>query len=196
MVAEQGLARHWQAAFWQTVQQEAYAAELRQAALYGRLGQWTAALTGVVVATCEVQGWQAAGKGYPLALLPESRHEYLGLDVVAFASGDGRWPFPAAVFELENSRQDDRIAYSLWKTLCLRADLRLVFCYRAQSEQASALVEFLQRSVIQPLTPADRMSLGGETVLVIGRRAEAVTFPYSFFQWWKLEYNTGVFRLV
>jgi hypothetical protein len=47
--------------------------------------------------------------------LPESRHEYLALDVMAFAPGEQRWRFPVAVMELENSQAEDRIAYSLWK---------------------------------------------------------------------------------
>lgn len=33
--------------------------------------------------------------------------------------------------ELENSRDSERIAYSLWKVLCVRAELRIVFCYRS-----------------------------------------------------------------
>ena len=43
------------------------------------------------------------------------------------------------VIELENSSREDMIAYSLWKVLCVRADLRVVFCYRKQRRSYSEL---------------------------------------------------------
>ncbi len=89
-------------------------------------------------------GWAAAAKGHRLAPLPEPRSEYLSLDAVAFADGGGRWRFPTAVFELENDASEDRIAYSLWKVLCGRAELRAVFCYRRDADEAAPLVRRLR----------------------------------------------------
>ena len=36
----------------------------------------------------------------------------------------------------------------------------------------------------------------GETLVVVGSRAEAETFPYGFFSWWLLDGNTGTFSLI
>ena len=127
--------------------------------------------------------WRASAKGHPLDLLPIAHSEYLGLDVIAFAAGQTRWRFPVALVELENSRDDDRIAYSLWKVLCVRADLRIVFCYRRGAEQASALIHFLCAEVMKAMSLETRISLEGETLVVIGSRDESATFPYSFFTW-------------
>jgi hypothetical protein len=181
----------WQAAFWQAVQRHENAARLRDAALAGRLGDWTQALTGVVVVACGAVGWQASAKWHPLDRLPMPRSEYLGLDVMAFPAGAQRWPFPLAVFELENSREDDRIAYSLWKVLCVRAELRIVFCYRRSPRQGAPLVRFLQDEIVKTMPLADRMALGGETLVVVGSRDESDLFPYGFFRWWRLDVNTG-----
>ena len=86
-------------------------------------------------------------EGYHLG--ETSRSEYLALDAVAFEATQkaplSRWPFPVAVFELENSRQDAKVTYSLWKVLCVRAPLRVVFCYRRDVSAGSALVRHLGR---------------------------------------------------
>jgi hypothetical protein len=182
----------WREAFWECLRLPDHAEPLRQASLSGKLGEWTKALTAATVTTCDRIGWDAVAKGHTLAGLPIPRSEYLVLDVTAFSKGSG-WKFPMAVFELENSLQDDRIAYSLWKVLCVRADLRMVFCYRRTSEQAAELVRFLRTEVVEALTIAARTNLCGETLVVVGSRAEAETFPYGFFKWWSLDNNTGHF---
>lgn len=98
------------------------AVPLRDAALAGRLGDWTRSLTRVVVAACARMGWQAAAKDHRSPFLPVPRSEYLALDVVAFDPVEaGRWRFPLAAIELENQRDDDYVAYALWKVLCVRA---------------------------------------------------------------------------
>lgn len=100
-----------------TLQSHEASAALRNASLQRQLGPWTSALTGVVVATCESTGWKGAAKGHRSSLLPVPRQEYLALDAVAFEpAGDRRWRFPVAVFKLENSRDDNGVAYSLWKS--------------------------------------------------------------------------------
>jgi hypothetical protein len=127
-------------------------------------------------------------------LLPIARSEYLGLDVVAFeASGDRRWRFPVAVFELENGREDDRVAYSLWKVLCVRASLRVVFCYRRDAAEGSSLVRHLSEQVAHAMEIQDRAALTGETLLVVGSHSEAATFPYGFFRSWLFDTNLGKF---
>lgn len=183
----------WRAAFLETVQQHDRAMPLKEAALAGRLAAWTKELTAVVVSTCETLGWRASARGHRLELLPVSGSEYLGMDVTAFLEGKERWRFPSAVIELENSQNDDRVAYSLWKVLAVRADLRVVFCYRRSSARGSALVRALREEVIEAMGIAGRMKLEGETLLVVGSYDSSSTFPYGFFKWWRLENNTGMF---
>jgi hypothetical protein len=188
------LSSDWQTAFTQAIRQNEVAYALKEAALNQRLGNWTVALTDVCVVSCRQLGWQVSAKGHELDLLPEARSEYLTLDVAAFAPSRSRWRFPVAVMELENSRRNDLIAYSLWKVLCVRASLRVVFCYRAAPDQAAHLIRFLQEDVVLSQAIDTRLSWDGETLVVVGGRSAAETFPYGFFKWWRLEKNTGVFE--
>jgi hypothetical protein len=191
------IAEKWKDAFFQSVQRYESASLLRDAALKENLTDWTKYLTEVVVQTCRCVGWQAASKGHELDMLPISHFEYLSLDVVAFRSGPGSaWRFPVGVMELENSPDEDRIAYSLWKLLCVRSELRIVFCYRRLSSQGSALVCYLAQEIVKALPVEDRMSLKGETYVVVGSRNDSATFPYGFFKWWQLDNNTGNFNVM
>lgn len=191
------LFQQWQPAFLQHVQDSSTAAPLKEAALAGQLADWTACLTAAVVRSCETLGWQAAGKGHPLALLPQTGQEYLGIDVMAFAGGLSlRWPLPLAAFELENQAKDDRVAYSLWKVLCVRVGLRVVFAYRPDWERSRQLVNTLGADVIGGLRPEQRTALDGQTVLVVGNRGEGETFPWGYFKFWMLDTNLGRFEKV
>ena len=188
------LPERFREAFFESLRAEDSAESLKQSALAGRLGEWTRALTTVAVRTCERMGWPASGRANKLNLLPVQRSEYLALDVMAFADGQKRWRYPKAVIELENNPNLDFIAYSLWKVLAVRADLRLVFCYRRSPELATALVRHLREEVIGAMGLTGRVALDGETVLVIGSRSESTTFPDGFFNWWRLNTNIGTFE--
>jgi hypothetical protein len=188
------LAQVWYGKFMDIVQRHESSPLLKDAAIRGQLGKWTTALTGVVCSTCESMGWKAAAKGNRSTLLPVARQEYLALDVVAFeATGDRRWRFPIAAIELENSSEDDRVAYSLWKVLCTRAELRIVFCYRKDAAEGSTLVRHLSEQVAQALEIQERTRIGGETMLIVGSRNESATFPYGFFKEWRFDMNLGRF---
>ena len=103
------------------------------------------------------------------------------------ASADSqRWIFPNAVFELENSTRDDRVAYSLWKVLCVNASFRVVFAYRRDWDQANALVSHLRSDVLDSLTPQQKMSIQGKTLVVMGSRSEGESFPWGYFKFWQL----------
>jgi hypothetical protein len=186
-------AMRWRETFLRVVREPEYAEPLQVAAHVGDKTRWTAVLTGAVVSTCGVFGWEAAGKGHRLAVLPEARDEYLTLDVLAFPPATTRWRFPIAAIELENVQNPDRIAYSLWKVLCVRVGLRLVYCYRQQPEEGTALVRTLTAEVIGALDPLVRQHPDGATLVVVGSHADAGTFPYGFFTWWQLD-TTGTFR--
>ena len=170
------------------------AERFKQAATDALLEPWTAALTAVVVNACEAMGLSASAKGHKLVLLPVGRSEYLGMDVTAFSAGKGRWRFPALVAELENSRSEDFIAYSLWKVLSVRASLRVVFCYREDSSAIPGLLKHLQKEVVEAMGLAGRSELEGDSLVVCGTRGAVETFPHGYFAWWELNKNTGAFE--
>ncbi len=179
----------------ETVKTHEGSAALREAAVSSNLKPWTEALTAIVMSTFPRMGWRGAARGHRSDLLPVARSEYLELDAVAFeTAGDRRWRFPIAVFELENSPTDDFVAYSLWKVLCVRASLRVVFCYRRDASEGAELVGHLADEVFQAMEITTRASIGGETLIVVGSRSATATFPYGFFREWTLDANTARFR--
>lgn len=190
-----GLASSWPSKFYASlVDDRALAEELRDASLRYDLASWTAALTSVVARSVEALGLSPTAKGFRCVVLPVRRSEYLGQDVMAFEPDGMGWKFPVAVFELENSEKDTLVAYSLWKVLCVRCGLRVVFCYRPESSAAAPLVTQLAAAVVSAMPIAERAALSGETLVVVGSRNESSTFPYGFFQAWKLNPNTGRFE--
>jgi hypothetical protein len=188
----------WRDAFLQRIQPPGLGDSLKAAALAADLRSWTANLTTAVVQSCERLGWIAAGKwNERCRRLPQPGHEFLGLDVTAFTPGPTPlWPFPLAVFELENSQEDRRVAYSLWKVLCVRASLRVVFAYRRDWEQSRHLVGRLTDDVIGGVQPEERQALEGETVIAVGNRGEGETFPWGYFKFWMLNPNLGRFEKI
>jgi hypothetical protein len=198
MRAVSNLFETWRSAFGSYVEQPGFGNLLKTASLAADLRTWTNALTTAVVRSCEA-GWIAAAKWNPCRRLPKGGQEYLGIDVIALPPDDApacRWPLPLAAFELENSRRDDRVAYSLWKVLCIRAALRVVFAYRPDWERSRQLVGALERDVVGGLAPAQRTSLECETVLVVGNRGEGETFPWGYFKFWRLNTNLGRFEKI
>lgn len=189
------LATRWVSLFFALLGEDRLAAdELKDASIRLDLARWTASLTGLVVRSFEQMGWAAAGRGHRCAVLPVKRNEYLSQDVMAFPTAGSGWRFPIAVCELENSPNVDLVQYSLWKVLCVRCGLRILFCYRPDSADAPAFVATLASGVIDAMPIAERTALGGETLVVVGSRSDAGTFPYGFFQSWKLNANTGRFE--
>lgn len=93
----------------------------------------------------------------------------------------------------EQSR-DDFVAYALWKVLCVRAGLRVVFCYRRNANEGAELVRHLTDQVIQAMEIQVRAGLIGETLLIVGSRSETATFPYGFLKDWTLDANAARFR--
>lgn len=188
----------WRESFLNVVQEPLNAAPLKAASLAEDLKSWTACLTSTVVASCGQLGWPAAAKGHKLAELPQAGQEYLSIDVMAFpgANVEGRWRLPVAAFELENHRTDDRVAYSLWKVLCIRSQLRVVFAFRREWEESRKTVDAVCRDVVGSLSPTERVGIFGETVMVIGNRGEGETFPWGYFKFWLLDSNQGRFEKV
>ena len=195
-MAQETLTQTWRAHFFRNLEHSKAGKFLKAAAVEGKLGDWTSALTSAVVETCTAMGWRSAAKGFPGSVLPHRQSEYLAIDVFAFDESTARWPFPVAVFELENTISDDRVGYSLWKVLCVRAQGRFVFAYHRDASQGTALVDRLTDSFIGSLSIADRLAIRGETTLIIGNRGGSETFPYGYFKAWTLNTNTGQFDRV
>jgi hypothetical protein len=182
--------------FLEAASVDEHAATLKEAALNRQNKQWTEALTFVVVETVKRLGCLAAAKGHKFELLPEARNEYLGIDVMAFAKNSDIWKFPLAAIELENSKKTERVAYSLWKVLSIRAKFRVVFCYRPEPGDAPELIRHLKENIVSAIEIEEMMRLEGETIVVVGYRNNAETFPYGFFKWWSLNKNTRSFELL
>lgn len=181
-------------ALLESAQDSEFCDALKSASLGGHLARWTTSLTGCVVMACRKIGLRASARAHECELLPVRRSEYLALDVMAFAEGSKRWLFPTAVIELENSQDEDKIAYSLWKVLCVRAAFRFVFCYRKEASAAPALIQHLRHEVIDAMSLQGRVDLDGRTFVVVGSRNDADTFPFGFFKWWELNTHTGRFE--
>jgi hypothetical protein len=188
----------WRDSFLECLQNGSVTDPLREAALHEQLAAWTSLLTGAVVQSCEECGWPAAAKGHQLALLPQRGQEYLGMDVMAFEPTSGersdlpRWPAPLAVFELENSPRDDRVAYSLWKVLSVRATLHVVMAYRRTWDLAIALPNHVASDVL-PGVRQTAETRQDEVVFVMGSRSDGGSFPWGYFKFWRLDHGVGRF---
>lgn len=185
----------WSKAFYASLAADPeIAVALREASIAGDLARWTTSLTGVVAEAFERLGLEVAAKGHRGSVLPVRREEYLALDVTALPANGGTWRFPVAVCELENSTRDEVVAYALWKVLCVRSALRVVFCYRSLRTDGPGLVSDLAEQVVGAVPLVDRQRLPGKTLIFVGSRNESSNFPYGFFQAWSLNYNTGRFE--
>jgi len=188
-------ANRWISTFYdKLVNDRDMAGRLRTASLSEDLADWTTALTAVVVRTFEAHQLLGVAKAHRCRTLPVQRNEYLSLDITAFSSGSVGWRFPVAACELENSPQDDLVAYALWKLLCVKTGLRILFCYRRNDDAIPALLSGLASQVVSAIPLAERTSWPGDTVVVVGTRSGSDTFPYGFFQTWKLNLSTGRFE--
>jgi hypothetical protein len=188
---KESLSSFWRSTFYSILRSDPNSAILKQASLDEDLETWTKELTVIVIKTCTQMGWQCAAKNNKSSALPIRRNEYLSIDVMAFPEKESRWKFPVAVFELENQQKDEFIEYAFWKTICVRADLRVLFCYRKTPDEGARLVTKLNREVLDALQPEDKLNVEGETIICIGNRQHAGTFPYDFFRWWHLDKNLG-----
>lgn len=188
---QDNLGKVWQNTFYDIIRKDDRSPILKQASLDENLEIWTKELTAIVIKTCTQMGWQCAAKNNKGTVLPIKRHEYLSIDVMAFPEKASRWKFPVAVFELENQQKDEFIEYAFWKTICVRADLRVLFCYRKTPDEGAKLVATLNREVMNAMKPEDKVNVDGETIICIGNRQHAGTFPYDFFRWWHLDKDLG-----
>lgn len=188
--------QHFREAFHHCLRSETAGAQLRDAAINRRMADWTEALTNLVVESCRVQGWTACARWNPNEVLPQVQKEYLTLDVTAFPTTRKGWQPPLAAIELENNASKQKIAYCLWKLLSVNAGFRSLFCYREKTEEAAELLRYLRKEVVQAFTSEERGHIRGPTLICIGTRGDAETFPHGFFRWWRVNFNTSNFEVI
>jgi hypothetical protein len=89
----------------------------------------------------------------------------------------------------------ERVGYSIWKLLWVRAPLRIVFAYRRDWGQTPDLIDYLSKVVvIWSISPSERVSISEVTTLITGSRGESETFPHGYFTRWNLDANLGKFE--
>jgi len=167
---KESLSSFWRSTFYSILRSDPNSAILKQASLDEDLETWTKELTVIVIKTCTQMGWQCAAKNNKSSALPIRRNEYLSIDVMAFPEKESRWKFPVAVFELENQQKDEFIEYAFWKTICVRADLRVLFCYRKTPDEGARLVTKLNREVLDALQPEDKLNVEPNFATIERRR--------------------------
>lgn len=101
--------------------------------------------------------------------------EYLNIDAMFFDNasyaamqfGEDRDPFvlPRAVVEIENQYDHGKIAYCLWKLMCVRAPLRALICHQHGQDQVKAL-----RAQLENVVKNGRLAEGdgGKVLVLIG----------------------------
>ena len=153
-------------------------------------------MTSAVVGSCRHLGWIAAAKGHRLDELPQAQRIFgYGRHGLSRPLPGRRWRLPIAAIELENHRSDERVAYSLWKVLCLRTDLRVVFAFRRHWEESRRLVDAVCRNVIGSLSTGER-GRGRGNGAGDRRSGEGETFPWGYFKFWVLDANLGRFEKI
>ncbi|MDD5691725.1 MAG: hypothetical protein PHP10_00950 [Candidatus Omnitrophica bacterium] len=128
--------------------------------------------------------------------------EYLNIDAMFFNTSDYQkqvylkvnnkidfdpWVLPAVIVEHENAGSGkEKIAYCLWKLLCIRSQLRVLICYW---DSVDGIREFLENTIIEGGLAE---GLIGELLIIIGDRLKDkvlwhdradINNYFSIFQW-------------
>jgi hypothetical protein len=88
---------------------------------------------------------------------------------------------PEAVIELENMDDKSRIAYSLWKLLCIRSPLRILICYQNNENTIDKLIMYLREVVIKGNLKKDDK---GELFIIVGN--EGIDENESWERYWQV----------
>ena len=99
--------------------------------------------------------------------------------------GDDENPFalPRAIVELENSFDINKIAYCLWKTICVRAPIRVLICHQKNMDKKLSLAKHLEEIIWQRSLMRDDK---GDLLVIIGndKKGENSWEDYfSVFEW-------------
>ncbi len=196
-ITTQHISIQWRTAFDEFINRAEHANALKESSNTASLKDWTSTLSTIIFETCRKMKWYASGKGHRTRMLPVSKNKYLDIDVTAFAERPQKWQFPIAVFELEEQQKYEYIAYNLWKLLCIRVNLRVLFCYQPSAKNASSLMHYLSKEVIHALPDTENMGKSDDnTLVIIGSNGNAEAFPLGYFTWWQLDKERQKFRVI
>lgn len=119
--------------------------------------------------------------------------EYLNIDGLFFDNNDyndsipeGHDPrvLPSAAIELENNYSQDKIAYCLWKLMCIRTPIRILICYQSNAENLTRLKNHLENVMLKGNLTKDNKA---DVIVIIGDESVADEKPwkdyYSVFEW-------------
>lgn len=116
----------------------------------------------------------------------ESASKRLGLNEY----GGDPLVLPRVVVELENSYNLDKIAYCLWKLLCIRSRLRVLICYQSNCQKIEALRRHLQGCIRKGGLLAEDI----EFVILVGNGlADDDEIPWEQY-YMQLEWQDGGLR--
>ena len=122
----------------------------------------------------------------------QDSHEYMDIDAFFIDNRDydllsddeDPLTLPSAIVELENSYDNDKIAYCLWKLACIRSPIRVLICYQKGREAISSLVRHLEKVIRQNSLLKDDTS---DTILIIGDGTKGEGYEwadyFSFYEW-------------
>ena len=122
----------------------------------------------------------------------QDSHEYMDIDAFFIDNrdydllSDDEDPLilPSAIVELENSYDNDKIAYCLWKLACIRSPIRVLICYQKGKEAIASLVRHLEDVIWQgSLLKGDSSDL----LLIVGDGTKGEGYEwgdyFSIFEW-------------
>jgi hypothetical protein len=125
----------------------------------------------------------------------ECSGEYFDIDALfidnkEYENENNNWdPFvlPSAAIELENNPRHDKIAYCMWKILCIRTQLRVLICYQGSSNKISDLISCLTQVISKGNLLEGNNNNDGELLVLVGddslpEETEWIDY-YSIYEW-------------
>ena len=149
-------------------------------------GEWTKFMAKVMKAMEKKTNWRVISRD------SEERRdsgEYLNIDAMfldksAYPSNwnIGDWdPYilPSAVVEHENDYGFEKIAYCLWKIVCIRAEVRVLICYQNNKEKIDSLTKYLEK-IVKKSKLMEKVQ--GELFVIIGNDEEKKSSWKKYFK--------------
>ena len=97
---------------------------------------------------------------------------------------DERYVLPVVVVEHENSTNTDKVAYCLWKILCIRSPVKVLICYQRNKEDIALL-----RQKLEDVIWKESLMTGSNSDLLIIIGDESIFEDsewrdyFNFFEW-------------
>lgn len=96
---------------------------------------------------------------------------------------------PRVAVELENDPSRDKIAYCLWKTMCIRTPIKVLICYQSNAENVALLKAYLEKVMGNLMNETD-----ADVIIIIGNESAGENAVwkdyYTAFEWQKDRFET------